>query len=551
LNGGGIILGVLTMSFEYNSYFAVLSATALISAMVAVTAWKRRKTCSASQPFIGLMLAIAGYATAAALEAGAIDLSDKIFWSKLEYAGSGSVISFFLIFALDFTHRRRWLTQRKLALLWAIPTLNFVMVATNEWHHLVWAGFITYPNTSYIAYEHGFGFFWAVAWIYIYTLAGIFLLAKVARRSSILHRHQSRLVMLGAVIPMIGGTLYTFSLTPPGLNTTPMSFMLTGLVYFVSLFHLRMFDLVPIARDTLIENMSDGVLVLDLQQRIVDLNLAAQRLTGLSSACVGQPIDQVLPQWQTLFDLHRHPKNLQTELVFNGTTQYYIEFRLTLLYDRFHRLTGRLLVLRDITQQHQAEVELRRANQQLQQQLTEIERLQIQLQEQAIRDGLTHLFNRRHFEETLSKELSQAAREGYPVAIILIDVDHFKKVNDTFGHQGGDRVLQALGQLLLQHSRASDTACRYGGEEFVLVLPKMGLDSAYERAETIRQSFQHTQVILNDDRIQTTLSGGVGIFPGNGETGEVLLHEVDQALYVAKAAGRNQIQRAQQQTGSV
>jgi diguanylate cyclase (GGDEF)-like protein len=131
------------------------------------------------------------------------------------------------------------------------------------------------------------------------------------------------------------------------------------------------------------------------------------------------------------------------------------------------------------------------------------------------------------------------------VAIILLDVDHFKTVNDTFGHQGGDRVLQGLGKLLLQHSRASDTACRYGGEEFVLVLPKMGLDSAYERAEMIRYTFQQTQVILNSDKIQTTLSGGVGIFPDNGETGEVLLQAVDQALYVAKAAGRNQIQRAQ------
>lgn len=530
------------MRFQYSSYFAVLGATAFISAWVGITAWRRRSSSSASQPFIWMMVAITGYATVAALEAGAIALADKIFWSKLEYAGSGSVITLFLIFVLDFTHHQRWLTWRNIALLWLIPVCNLVMVVTNEWHQLIWTGFLIYPHKSYVDYQHGLGFFWVMGCSYVYTFSAIFLLAKAALRPSVLHRQQSSLMLLGGLVPLLGGTIYMFNLTPPSLNITPMSFMLTGVIIFTSLFHFRMFDLVPVARDTLIENMSDGVLVLDMRKRIMDLNPAAQRLIGLKPSCVGQPIDQVLPEWQSLLYFCQHPKNRQAEFVIEGATQRYIELRMTLLSDRHRRFTGCLLVLRDITQKHQAEIEMRRANEQLQQQLQAIERLQVQLREQAIRDGLTGLFNRRYFEDRLSQELRRALKEGYPVAIILIDVDHFKTVNDTFGHQGGDQVLQALSRLLQESSRTIDIPCRYGGEEFVLVLPKMDLSCALTLAEKIRLSFQSTPVMFNTQPIQTTLSGGVGVFPDHGKTKDGLLHEVDQALYMAKALGRNQIQ---------
>jgi diguanylate cyclase (GGDEF)-like protein len=121
--------------------------------------------------------------------------------------------------------------------------------------------------------------------------------------------------------------------------------------------------------------------------------------------------------------------------------------------------------------------------------LTEIRELHLRLQEQAIRDPLTGLYNRRYLDETLERELSRAKREGYPLSLTMIDLDHFKLVNDTYGHPAGDEVLIALSTLLQSQAREGDIPCRYGGEEFVLVLPRMSLEVASQRAEQWREAF--------------------------------------------------------------
>ncbi|NEU76153.1 diguanylate cyclase [Hassallia byssoidea VB512170] len=527
------------MLFQYNLYFIFLSLTAIISAIVAFGAWQRRKTSSVSKPFILMMLAIALYAMVAAMEAGAIALKDKIFWSKLEYLGSGSVITLFLIFAIHFTNKRPWLTSRNTVLLWIIPALNVAMVATNEWHNLIWHGFLPDPHKSNVViYQHNIGFFWVMACIYVYTLAGILLLTKRALLPSILYRHQSCMVLAGALIPLLGASAYMLHLTPPGLNITPMSFMLTGLICAVNIFRFRMFDLVPVARDILIDSMSDGVLVLDVQNRILDINPAAQNLIGTTAHLIGQSAEQVLSKWQYNITYHEY-ECVNTEILIDSATLRYLELQITPLRDRRRQLTGYLLILRDITQRHQAEVELRQANERLRLQVLEIETLQAQLREQAMQDGLTGLFNRRYFDSSLQRELVRAAQESYPVAVILMDIDYFKKINDTFGHQAGDRVLQVFADLLRQYSRSTDIVCRYGGEEFVLALPGITLNNAFQRAEQIRLSFQAARVKFADKEINTTVSGGISVFPEQGKTSDELLQVADKALYIAKAYGRN------------
>jgi diguanylate cyclase (GGDEF)-like protein len=528
------------MHLHYNPYFAFLSLTAIISATVALIAQRRSTSSPASKPFVLMMVAITGYATAAALEAAAIALPEKIFWSKLEYVGSGSVITLFLIFALYFNHQQQWLTPRNTALLWLVPSFNVVLVATNDWHRLVWTHFLTTSDSSHtIVYQHGVAFFWVMAWVYVYFVAGAALLVKAALRPSVLHRRQSRMALAGAVIPLLGCSAYMLNLTPPGLNISPMSFMLTGLIYCVSLFRLRLFDLVPVARDMLIESLSDGVLVLDKRNRIIDINPTAHHLLGITASCIGCSAADVLSKWQEIIRLCHDAHRSRTELLTDADTQRYIELRMIPLHDRHKQIAGCLLVLRNVTQQHQAEVKLRQVNNCLQQQLVEIELLQSQLREQAIRDSLTGLFNRRYLEETLSTELRRAAQEGYSVAVMLMDIDFFKQINDTFGHHAGDKVLQSVGKILCRCSRATDIVCRYGGEEFVLVLPRMSLETAYRRAEQIRLSLQTAQVNLGEQKIRVTLSAGLGVFPEHGATSDTLLQRIDQALYAAKSEGRN------------
>lgn len=197
------------------------------------------------------------------------------------------------------------------------------------------------------------------------------------------------------------------------------------------------------------------------------------------------------------------------------------------------------VAIADLRERKRLETDLKESNAMLQAQLDEIHRLQADLREQAVRDGLTNLFNRRYLDETLERELARAKREGYPLSLVMIDIDHFKKLNDTYGHQAGDKVLRELAALLWGDVRAEDVPCRYGGEEFVVLLPRMPLDIALERAEEWRRTLQATRVPFGDFQLETTISCGVAAYPDHARTADDLLRCCDEALYDAKHGGRN------------
>jgi len=196
-------------------------------------------------------------------------------------------------------------------------------------------------------------------------------------------------------------------------------------------------------------------------------------------------------------------------------------------------------VKHDISLRKKMENDLKETNAMLQHQLDEIHRLQAELREQAVRDGLTNLFNRRYLDETLERELARAKREGYPLSLVMIDIDHFKRLNDTYGHQAGDKVLRELAALLWGDIRTEDVPCRYGGEEFLVMLPRMPLEVALERAEGWRRTFQATRVPFGAFQLEATISCGLAAYPEHARTPDDLLRCCDEALYAAKHRGRN------------
>jgi diguanylate cyclase (GGDEF)-like protein/PAS domain S-box-containing protein len=169
----------------------------------------------------------------------------------------------------------------------------------------------------------------------------------------------------------------------------------------------------------------------------------------------------------------------------------------------------------------------------------ELRALQATLQEQSTRDPLTGLYNRRYLDDSLERELTTAKRYKYPVSVIMADIDHFKEVNDRYGHQAGDEVLRDFGALLKRHIRGSDVFCRYGGEEFLLVLPQMTTELAQHRAELVRNALALAPVPFGGTRIAITASFGVATLPGHAQTRDELIAAADSALYAAKAEGRN------------
>jgi diguanylate cyclase (GGDEF)-like protein len=165
-----------------------------------------------------------------------------------------------------------------------------------------------------------------------------------------------------------------------------------------------------------------------------------------------------------------------------------------------------------------------------------------QLRELSIRDPLTGLFNRRYLEEVLALEMFRATRKEYPIGIIMADIDHFKRFNDIHGHVAADAVLVQVGNFLRAHVRSSDATCRYGGEEFILILPEASQEVTQMRAEHLREGVRSLHVQFEGQTLEAvTLSLGVAVFPVHGSTYDALLKAADAALYRAKRDGRDRV----------
>jgi len=296
----------------------------------------------------------------------------------------------------------------------------------------------------------------------------------------------------------------------------------------------------------LFEQSHDAVFILDVHGRHLEVNQRAADLLGYTVEELLQlsAIDISAQKEETGDVLERLKKGENVPLyerVFikkNGE-KVTVEINAELVCDDDGIPIHIQSVARDISERKQNEVELQEANLKLQNQLEEIRTLQAQLQEQATRDSLTGLFNRRYLEEVLTREFLRAGREKSAVCLIMMDIDGFKAFNDTYGHDAGDLLLRRLGEFLRSEIRSSDISCRFGGEEFLIVMPGTMLEKGYERAEHLRAAFLSLDIEHMGVKLRATLSIGVAIYPQHGDTWEEVLHAADQAMYAAKDAGRN------------
>ncbi|NJP06100.1 MAG: GGDEF domain-containing protein [Chloroflexaceae bacterium] len=174
--------------------------------------------------------------------------------------------------------------------------------------------------------------------------------------------------------------------------------------------------------------------------------------------------------------------------------------------------------------------------------------LRERLHHQAIHDALTGLYNRRYLDQTLPHELAQASQTESPVGLIMLDIDHFKYFNDTYGHDAGDAMLRIVGNALRQHTRSSDITCRYGGEEFTVVLPGASIEISQQRAEQLRRAISTLSIEHNGQVLgPITISLGVSAFPQHSSNADDLVKAADIALYQAKVQGRNRVMVSDQQ----
>lgn len=609
---------------------------------------------TASLAFWGVMVTL-GYA--------AVPLQLKVFFAVLDAWGYRTAEAFLFLFALCFAGYEHIAEKKWIKAIALFQILSHALLAsTNQWHGLIWKDFIPQAN-NVVLFVHGPAFSLTVITGYSLALIDMILFVIASFQGSNIIKRQARLLITAFLVQTFLNVAYNIDLFGmPGVDWTSIASAFTNVFVLWALSGQRLLDINPIARNKLINNLSDGMIALDLKNRIIDINRSAAEILGNGEdALLGKNLEDIFPRFSS--ELREAPeKEVKFELHIND--QRFYDTLISPLRDEWPKgLVGRLIILRDITELKQKELrllqlhkaveqspvsvvitdiqgnieyinphfsqltgyaldevmgknpriiqsgdttpetydemwktirsgkvwrgevwnkkkngepyceveiiapvidsdgtivnyiaikedvtaekesdaKLHEAYVKLEEQMKEIQGLQDELREQAIRDPLTKLHNRHYLKETLSRELSRAMREKYPVSFLLLDIDHFKHVNDTYGHAAGDFVLRDLADHLAEFTRTGDIVCRYGGEEFLVAFPNTKELDAFLIADRLRESIQESPIYVDHNMISITISAGISEFPTHGQYETLVLETADKALYHAKHNGRNQV----------
>lgn len=433
---------------NFPSYALALIIATVSSLAIGVFAWRRR-TVNGAVALMLLAIAAAVWTFAYALELSVAPAA-KLFWAKMQYLGIVSVALGWLAFGLQYTGQGRWLNRRTIPLLLISPITTLVLVWTNEYHGLIWSNISldTSGDFPILDFSHGIGFWACIAFSYICLSTGTFLLILTFIRSPHLYRRQTAVVVIGMFPPWIGNAMYITGLTPwPILDLTPFGIALSCLIVAFGIFRFRLLDVVPIARDLVIESMSDRVLVIDEQDRIVDINPAAQQAIGVTASLViGQPVAQVFARWPDIVARYQNIAKIAEEItVVADNEQQYLDVRISPVYTRNGRMKGRLVVWRDITERKRTEEALRLRNEELMMMQSKL-LVAKEAAESASRAKSTFLANMSH---ELRTPLTAILGYCHLLKLDAADLHVESMISDlTAVEDAGNHLLQLIGNIL-------------------------------------------------------------------------------------------------------
>ncbi len=471
-----------------------------------------------------LLLAIVLWAGPQAVETLVISEAAKIAANQASYAGIALAPVAWFQFALTFSQRTLHVSRILLAAVATVPLATLALVVSTHHHQLIWLSWEVVESNGYhgLVTEHGFA--WHINAFYSYAL--LLVATSILVFSLAQFKQPSRTVWAAILAPACVALANLYSLSPlnpwPWLDLTTLGFLFAAMILSRVVFAIGTGSQMPVVRHRVVEQLKDPVLVINHEGVILDFNRSAQTTWDtLDDELIGTPVTRLVPHLSLELLLN---SAINSDCTINESS---FEVATTPLNDRDPE-SDVALVFRDVTERRNSERKL-------------VE-MKDELERMAHTDALTNLFNRRFFMTRLNEEFERVKRHNSILSVLIFDLDHFKRINDSFGHDVGDAVLVSVSTVTNNVKRVTDVACRLGGEEFALLLPETDKAGALQMAHRLRrgvEDYPYLDLVGHD--LAVTASIGVATVTKQTRVPEAVLKTADRALYMAKHGGRNMV----------
>jgi diguanylate cyclase (GGDEF)-like protein len=520
--------------------------SAMMQLLMAAYTWGRKNE-PVAKPMIGLFMLCFFWTFAYAMDMASDDLGAKIFWTQVYWTAASFGPLFFTLIIFEHLEITHLLTRWRLVLLLIPPAVTLLLAWSMRSHNLLLYGFVIMHTNSLVILQTRNGVMYMPILLVLQatSLIAYYFLIRSLPSANYIKRRQSITILSALLVPFLANIPTILRISPvAGFDFTPYFLVLSSALFAFAIFRYQWLDVIPLARNTLVEIMPVGVLVLDRKHRIVDMNPSAMQILEVTNSIIGRNAEAMIGKHIPLNLQTANMQYLKTKVEMQKADESSKNFDIHTipLISKADEFNGHIILLHDVTDQKQAEFTIQKNNEYLQRQLAQIELLHNELHEQAVHDSLTKLFNRGYLNDALDRETHRAQRHQHTISVLMIEIDDFKFFNDNFGHDIGDAVLQKVATLIQESTRRDDIACRFGGDEFTMILPLTTLEMAQECGERLRESATRLELFHEDQPLKNlTLSIGVAAYPQHGSTGLLILRAADKAMYRAKLAGKNKV----------
>jgi diguanylate cyclase (GGDEF)-like protein len=507
------------------SFIVILCTAALIMLGLSIISWRRRLSGNAAIYLSICLFSVAIYCFGYAMELHSETLQSAMFWVRFQHWGIDFIAPSWLLFALAVSGYEKRITKKLIIALFIIPVILFLVSQTLGWlnlgHHnprLDMSG--PFPVFTY---DRNLYNYIIIGYYSVCLAISMVLYLAMYFRSAPSFRDQAVVYLIGSVPPWLALILYNLNLFPFQIDFTPLALGVSGAFFTIGFVKFKILEIIPLARDVIFENMKEGFLILDMENRVIDFNPVLQDIfPQVKESDVGSLFNHVFSNYPPLLTLVESEQNERIEFQLGvGEAAYFYRVNLSIVENKRGRQIGKIISFYEFTEEKHL--------------MHKLERL-------AATDALTGIYNRQYFDELVRKEIARINRYGGELSLIMLDLDFFKSINDTYGHITGDRVLVAVVDTLQDILRQSDIIARFGGEEFLILAPQTSLSDAKDLAERLRMALEHSPIQLEGKELNVLASFGVtGVESGVDVTPEMLYRWADNGIYKAKSKGRNAV----------